>query len=370
MKPDDFFIAREIADWSLQGLDPEDRYEWVFDGEQVEKLRHAPLPGVSDVDAAYGLTRLAHRELLAYGTDGRQVLDEEQIATVLRTLRAILKRLGTPFDPPFRDYRGFHGYWSAEGMGGSWAARRGYLSSLFDPVLSALDDVDDARTRVVRGVDGQVKNIIFASTGPKPRIVLADAINNTIKIERNEEFCLVYDEPLQESGLTWGQLVGWWEAKTGSKDGDHHAAGRALFTRLAQSLDRPPEKLLFRTYCERYGKGQDERLPALLPQVYLHYDPYSRREREGRIGVIRRERMDFLLLLPNRARVVLEVDGKQHYSEGERSAPHLYSEMVSEDRKLRLSGYEIFRFGGYELTQPGADELLREFFDELLALHV
>jgi very-short-patch-repair endonuclease len=79
-----------------------------------------------------------------------------------------------------------------------------------------------------------------------------------------------------------------------------------------------------------------------------------------------RERMDFLLLLPHGVRIVLEVDGKQHYPEGDTASPKLYSEMVSEDRRLRLRGYEVYRFGGYELSRPGAAGMLREFFDELL----
>ena len=43
--------------------------------------------------------------------------------------------------------------------------------------------------------------------------------------------------------------------------------------------------------------------------------------------------------------------------------------MVAEDRKLRLRGYEVYRFGGQELTALGAADVLREFFSELLARH-
>jgi very-short-patch-repair endonuclease len=86
-----------------------------------------------------------------------------------------------------------------------------------------------------------------------------------------------------------------------------------------------------------------------------------------------RERMDFLLLLPRGVRIVLEVDGQQHYAEGTNrgapASPRLYSEMVAEDRRLRLRGYEVYRFGGYELGAASSDDMLREFFDELLALH-
>ncbi len=60
------------------------------------------------------------------------------------------------------------------------------------------------------GVDGELKNIIFAADGPKPEIVLRDALNNVIEITKHEEHCLVYDRPLPESGLSWRELVSWW----------------------------------------------------------------------------------------------------------------------------------------------------------------
>jgi hypothetical protein len=76
--------------------------------------------------------------------------------------------------------------------------------------------------------------------------------------------------------------------------------------------------------------------------------------------------MDFLLLLPGHERIVLEVDGKQHYADGDTASPRLYSDMMAEDRRLRLRGYEVYRFGGFELSQPGAIGMLNEFFDDLL----
>lgn len=75
--------------------------------------------------------------------------------------------------------------------------------------------------------------------------------------------------------------------------------------------------------------------------------------------------MDFLILFSSRHRVVLEVDGKQHYANGDTASPALYSEMVAEDRRLRLSGYEVYRFGGAELMKSGADKMVAEFFNQL-----
>jgi hypothetical protein len=62
-----------------------------------------------------------------------------------------------------------------------------------------------------QGACGDFKNLIFAAAnGPKPQFVLEDAITNKIKIVENEEYCLVYDRPLTEKGLLWGELVDWW----------------------------------------------------------------------------------------------------------------------------------------------------------------
>jgi hypothetical protein len=115
-----------------------------------------------------------------------------------------------------------------------------------------------------RGVDGELKNIIFAANGPKPRIVLRDAINNVIEIVEGADRCLVYDRPLPPGGLSWGELLDWWTAH-GQYD-EERAAAESLYRRLEQSLASPPEKLLFRAYCERYADGRRD-VPALIPQV-------------------------------------------------------------------------------------------------------
>jgi hypothetical protein len=152
-------------------------------------------------------------------------------------------------------------------------------------------------------------------------------------------------------------------------DNDQLAA-RHLWQRLNSSLANEAEKLVFRSYTKRYGTyGLDS--PALVPQVYLHYDPYARASGNASPGSVIRQRMDFLLLLPHRTRIVIEVDGKQHYSTDDgRADPVEYSRMMSEDRRLRLLGYEVYRFGGYELLSPGLGEAeVDGFFDALLARH-
>lgn len=219
------------------------------------------------------------------------------------------------------------------------------------------------------GVGTPAKNLIFAAKGPKPELVLRDAVNNDIAIVRNGEFCLVYDQPIPADGLTYSNLIQWWRERQGfADDVPPRDVGLDLHNRLRASLgDNPVELLVFDTYARRYKDGQFD-IPALIPQVYLHFDPATQLARRavGQSGSpLARQRMDFLILFSSRHRVVLEVDGKQHYANGDTASPTLYSEMVAEDRRLRLSGYEVYRFGGAELMQKGADTMVAEFFDQL-----
>lgn len=220
------------------------------------------------------------------------------------------------------------------------------------------------------GVRGSMKNLIFAANGPKPEIVLDDLVNNDLRIVRNEQFCLVYDRPLAAHGLTWAEMTDWWSDWEGLADEPQRQVWLSLYRRLDQSLgDNDAERRILRTYAERYKRlGSD--IPALIPQVYLHYDPYTAAQRRAP-GPLSRQRMDFLLLLPHRARVVIECDGKQHYAGSDgRADPRRYAAMMADDRDLRLKGYEVYRFGGADLANDQvAEKLLSEFFDRLDQRH-
>ncbi|MEU6273034.1 hypothetical protein ABZ871_11570 [Streptomyces populi] len=83
---------------------------------------------------------------------------------------------------------------------------------------------------------------------------------------------------------------------------------------------------MMRTCCARYAEDGGFGLPAPTPQVHLHYAPYTRRSGK-RSGALPRQRMDFLLLAPDRSRIVTEVDGVQQLQEnpGMAMARHRYS---------------------------------------------
>jgi hypothetical protein len=113
-----------------------------------------------------------------------------------------------------------------------------------DRVLNHLLGLDG-----LRGVRGEMKNLIFAADGPKPRVVLHDAISNDLKVVENEQYCLIYDKPLSMTGLTWRQLTAWWAKSDGLDGEEERAAAHDLYARLLRSMERNgAERFVFERY--------------------------------------------------------------------------------------------------------------------------
>ncbi|MFC0541892.1 AbiJ-related protein [Kutzneria chonburiensis] len=209
---------------------------------------------------------------------------------------------------------------------------------------------------------GRPKNLIFASS-TKPDLRFSDAIDNNIEIASNADSVLIYDRPIGRDGLRWRDLQTWWQ--TSRNIDDNAEAKHTLYKRLLDSLpaNSPPQRNLFHQYHTLFGT-QIPDLPALLPEVWLHWDPKTVQAR-GRDALLS-FRMDFLLLLPHGRRAVLEVDGKHHYATGDLADTAKYAKTMRADRELRLSNYEVFRFGAHELlTEDRARTTVQEFFPNL-----
>jgi very-short-patch-repair endonuclease len=211
------------------------------------------------------------------------------------------------------------------------------------------------------------KNLIFASP-VKPDLRFRDAVDNDIEIVTNADLVLVYDRPIGADGLRWSDLQAWWAEREGGLD--EEAAKKTLYRRLRASLpsNSPPQHFLFDTFFKTFGAAV-QHLPALLPEIWLHWDPKTVEERGA--DALARFRMDFLMLLPHGVRVVMEVDGRQHFSDDNgRGSPARYGAMMAADRELRLGGYEVFRFGAAELdSSDAARALVKAFFEALFKRH-
>lgn len=218
------------------------------------------------------------------------------------------------------------------------------------------------------GTGSPPKNLIFASDGPKPDLVLIDSLDNEIQIVNDDGSCLIYTRKISSGrGLSFRELVEWWRAEHSPDASTADQAARLLYDRLESGLNEPERETMeaYRELLRTHGFD----LPALIPQVYLHFDPKTIKQRLAGDGKkLERQRMDFLLLLPNSHRVVVELDGIEHYTDmSGKASPRRYAEMVREDRRLKLTGYDVYRVGGFEFkTLSDGREVVRRFFEELL----
>ncbi|MDH6522115.1 hypothetical protein [Streptomyces sp. SAI-090] len=208
------------------------------------------------------------------------------------------------------------------------------------------------------------KNVIFASL-IKPDIRFLSAVDNDIEIVGDPDNVLVYDRQITGDGIRWRELQSWWQDT--QQISSEAEAKKTLYHRLRRSLpnNSPGQRNLFELYHQILGPAVYN-LPALLPEVWLHWDHKTVRERGPE--ALLRSRMDFLLLLPHAQRIVFEVDGSQHYTRDDGQLPDSskYAEMVAGDRDLKLRGYEVFRFGHDELKDAEyARGLLHEFLPAL-----
>jgi hypothetical protein len=216
------------------------------------------------------------------------------------------------------------------------------------------------------GVGGKPKTLIFA-TPSKPDIRFTDAVNIEIEIVPGTGLPpLEFDDAIPVDGLRWRHLQAWWSERFGVAFDE---AKVPLYRRLERSIPEtsPPQAFLFRSFFALF-KAKVHDLPALLPEVWLHWDPKTVRER-GRDALLN-FRMDFLMLFSHGTRVVIEVDGKTHYADSAgRADASRYAALSAGDRDLRLSGYEVYRFGACELEGDAGVDLLRDFFSRLFTRH-
>ncbi|WP_051055187.1 MULTISPECIES: hypothetical protein [Kitasatospora] len=353
MNPDDLFVMTPSG-WGEGTVKRLNR-------ELVNKLRRGPVATHPDADVAYHMVCLIEEDIQSRQPHSQ--LDDQETADVLRCLDAVLGRLGVAHRLPFRTRRG---YWEVDRENG----QLGSIADLCEPILTELADHErQMSTAGYRGPNGDLRNVIFAARY-KPEIVMTDVAKGIIAITKNAEHCLLYDRAITAEGLTAADLIEWWGRRDENIILDPGARLARLEVRLEESCpNSEPERQLLRVYWQLARSKGFGSVPAILPQVYLHYDPLTQKQRdqEGR-RVLDSQVRDFMMFLPGGRRVILEIDGKTHHATtGGRADPRAYAKMARDSRRLTLQGYELYRFGGWEfMDSENPERMLNDFFAELI----
>jgi len=109
VRADDFFVL-------------DNRSERVLNQGVLVDLIADSLPLAGDASVASGLLDLMQHELVAYGTDGSNELDDKALGLALRAIEAVIWRLlGMPLNLPFGNFTTFRSYWIREGASGHGA---------------------------------------------------------------------------------------------------------------------------------------------------------------------------------------------------------------------------------------------------------
>src|SRR5262249_32890791 len=109
-----------------------------------------------------GLLDLMESELVAYGTEGSNKLDDQQLTLAIRALEAVTRRLGMPLKLPFRNFTSFRSYWIRQGAsgGGGWQARRDLVDELLQPTRDQLAAFEaNADPRISEEVIAQLRDL-------------------------------------------------------------------------------------------------------------------------------------------------------------------------------------------------------------------
>jgi abortive infection Abi-like protein len=136
---DDLFTTADVSGWASSTTR-------TFRLNFVQALRLAPSDDVSDLDAAVALAELLQTEFMAYGTGGGEQLDDRSVGTAVRTLRAVLTRLGVSWRPSWQSFTDFRTYWLDHEGYGSWQARRSMVSDEYGTMLRTLYARQDGPT--------------------------------------------------------------------------------------------------------------------------------------------------------------------------------------------------------------------------------
>lgn len=204
-----------------------------------------------------------------------------------------------------------------------------------------------------------MSTLFFAGYG-KPDVVFTDFTRGVYKI-RDLMGCLTVSLP-DNCTVRWQDVWDQLSNKFGSI--------MDLYRYLEKSipLKSPQARKVFEFYCRSTILAGRLELPALLPELNLHYDMMTLKQRDG-VKALESQRCDFYLRIGQKE-ILLEVDGIQHYANLNGTANRNgYAAQCQWDRARILLGYEIYRFGTAEFDGPNSEKMVSEFFNSLALRH-
>lgn len=182
--------------------------------------------------------------------------------------------------------------------------------------------------------------------------------NQLLELSTNQdEQVLFYNDFIDsKEGLTWEKLVRWW-----NKGEQQYSLiqERELYKRLGRSLETEAERLFFNQYYKLlHPKGSQ--IPALIPQVYCKYSLAGRNINPE--TSYNYQRMSFQLIMPKNIPIIIEIVGN--------TAPRISAQKMADQRKLKMSGYEIYSFHEEEFTDKiTIARLIEAFIEQLFYKH-
>ena len=195
--------------------------------------------------------------------------------------------------------------------------------------------------------------IIFSAKG-KPNLKF-NMSNGNIKLFKDNNFYYIYDKEISNLGVRKYDIEEWCS--------DNNILKVEFYRKIRESIRKEAkEQIKFFDYYMKNIYSNPKKDFFLFPEVYLNINA-KMGDRENKQCV------DFLMILPNKEKIIIEIDGIGHYGSKKNGEWKIDQKKYAVDRKfdreMYFQGYKVFRFSNYEINND--ENLIYKFFDELFS---
>lgn len=199
-------------------------------------------------------------------------------------------------------------------------------------------------------------SIIFAASKEKPSTCASGLNGHNIKLDINKKnkSYYVYEGEVNKQGIKRQEIEAWCLNERISKE--------EFYKNVKESIgsNAKYQRMFYEYYLESIYNKKTKKDFFLFPEVYVQLNS-TNNDYENK------QRVDFLIVLPNNRKVIIEIDGIDHYAEkidGKWIASmKKYTTDRKFDRKMSQLGYTIYRFSNSEIEDK---KEIEKFFDEIL----